>query len=119
MDPTIEVMPTTFIYPIKIVTQEKLFSGRQQKVEVATGEYHIFEVDVVRLPKVVGAKKSEVKRDTRSLSLCGKSRSDIGEMVKETEKAPGSNVCKACAEKYKNNPRSPYYLFTHGKGIKV
>lgn len=104
----------SFLYPFKIVKQHNMFSGRLEKIKVPDGEYHIFEVKVTFLPRLEGQHRSQVLKEAAPRSFCGKARSDIGNNVSESEKAPHSNVCKECEAKYKSDPRSAWFQFVNG-----
>jgi len=119
MKRTIETLLVIFVFPVRITKQENMFTGRSEKVEVPTGECHIFEVYVTHLPKVKGVDKPQVFRETAYLSFCGKARSDIGVTTSASDVAPHHKICSECEKIYKNHPRSPWKNFVEGKAIQA
>jgi len=112
-------MHLTFVYQFKWVQQNNMFTNRPEKIKEPIGPAHLFEVVVHHLPRLHGTLKSQVIKETAPRSLCGKSRSEIGALISETEARPHSNICAECERIYKADPRSPWYNFVEGKAIKA
>lgn len=96
---------TKFVYNTTLEEIKPLFrSGRIKETRVPIGEVHIFRYEIVD--------KVDILYD---FSLCGKTRSEIGDWTKDSDKAPSQNVCPDCQRMYKEDSQSPWAKFTEGR----
>lgn len=97
-----------FVYAVKHVEVEKMFTARKTIERVPIGEVHLFEIT-----------KVENVFQTSGWSFCGKSHSEIGSVFDESDKRPESlPLCAECQTAWKNHPLSPWRAYVNGDKAK-
>lgn len=98
MKATIPTLRVMMVYAIKHEHQQNMFTGRSHDVAIPQGEVHICVL-------IVGKDGTEPDR----FMLCGKTRADIGEQTKDSDKRPAAlPVCPKCEIAWKAHPDSPW-----------
>lgn len=91
-----------FVYQIESVVQSSMPFKRAKRFKKPIGMGHIFEVEPLG--------------SLTSRSMCGIAKADVGKETSELEhRAEGLDLCIACSDAWKNNPRSEFYKWTHEK----
>ena len=103
MKATIEKLKIIVVYAIKHERQQNMFTGRTSDIAIPQGNVHIFQI--VNVEDGLGAKVTEPSR----YAFCGKTRAEIGERTKDSDKRPnGLPMCTKCEAAWKEHPDSPW-----------
>ena len=112
MKPSLEKLKVIMAYAVENIRQDNMFSGRMQNVSNPQGEIHIFELNTININD-----REKIIEPSR-FALCGKTRSEIGEQTKDSDKRPlGLPMCSTCEAKWKAHPNSPWRKWQTGEKI--
>jgi len=103
MKPTTAKLKITMSYAIKNERQTNMFTGKTSNIIVPKGEVHIFQI--VQFQDEFGESMTAPSR----YSFCGKTRQELGEQTKDSDKRPPElPVCPGCEIAWKLHPDSPW-----------
>lgn len=99
MKATLETLKIVLVFAVKHERQQNMFTGRSQLIQTPQGTLHICELE----------KGKDGLMEPSRFMMCGKTRSDIGEQTKDSDKRPlGLPMCLECETRWKTHPDSPW-----------
>ena len=102
MKPTYEKLKIILTFGLKNEKQENMFTGRTSIVAVPTGNIHICTF-------VTANRNGSTVSEASGFMMCGKTREEIGDQTKDSDKRPtGLLMCPKCEQTWKNHPDSPW-----------